>query len=192
MRMGSPQDERAAHRPPARRSGLGVSLIGIVLLQAAAMFGRPAHADCPDLVAALQHARGQSRVAQLLVDDAGHPDGTDPVTLRIDGMIYEHFDGLRYATRGAPAADALAAALGRAPFAARCEREGSGTHAGVEVIRFRFVHPDLGPEHNPVEILVARASSLPVYHTYPGLGSRGFAWIYGDLVRDPAQAPARS
>jgi hypothetical protein len=47
------------------------------------------------------------------------------------------------------------------------------------------------PNSNPVTLLVARASGLPIYHTYAGFGTRGFVWVYGNAVREPASVIAR-
>jgi hypothetical protein len=158
---------------------------------AAALAAFAADAQCDGIIEALERARGESRVAQLLVDANGHPNGTEPVTLRIDDVVYEGFDGVEYRTRPADTGDPLAAALRRDPLRARCEELGADRFAGIKAFRFRFLHPELDGANGDVTLLVARKSGLPLFHTYDSLGSRGFAWIYGSRVRTPPTALAR-
>lgn len=156
-----------------------------------ALIAGAASADCSEPIEALERAQREARVAQLLVDATGHPQGTEPVTLRIGDTIYEDFDGIEYRTRRADPLQAVTEQLRRDPQAAQCERLGEETFAGLDVVRFRFVVADIDRSSNPVTLLVARASGLPIYHTYAGFGARGFVWVYGDAVREPPSVLAR-
>ncbi len=70
---------------------------------------------------------------------------------------------------------------------ARCEPDGSDTYRGTAVNKIRFYNPLL-PERfnlNPMTMWIAKGSGLPVFHELndtPG----GYAWVYGDAVKEPA------
>jgi hypothetical protein len=146
--------------------------------------GEPRSA-CGALVAALERARAEPRVAQFLVDAADAPLAAEPVTFRIGDVVHESSDGFNDARRPGgrdPLVLALRAAM--QDGSAHCEIVGSDTYRGAPVTRIRFVNPQVAAPYNPTTILIAQDSGLPVYHTYVGIGSRGFAWMYGDAPPD--------
>jgi hypothetical protein len=129
-----------------------------------ALIAGTASADCSGLIEAFERARHETRVAQMLVDATGHPQGTEPVTLRIGDTIYEDFDGIEYRTRRADPVQAVAEQLRRDPQAAQGERLGEETFAGLDVVRFRFIYADIDRSNNPVTLLVARQRLADLSH----------------------------
>jgi hypothetical protein len=140
-------------------------------------------ADCRLLLDALDKADRQPRVAQYDVETRDQPLQGTPFLVRIGKVVW--VESQRSETDGT---NPVLAALRRnvAAGSAKCEPAGSDTYRGTAVVKVRFDNPVAPKQYNPTTMWIDAKTGLPVYHELAGLGPGGFAWIYGDAVKEPA------
>lgn len=169
------------HPYPARRR-----LACLALAVAAPWVAGPAWADCSELLKALEKADRQPRLAQYDIDSRDQPLTGKPVFVRVGKVIYDGFGG-DYERHESGAANPVIDALRREQKAgvSRCQPAGSDDWRGAAVTKVRFDNPMAPKSMNPTVFWIARSSGLPVYQEITGLGPGGYAWVYGDTVKEP-------
>jgi hypothetical protein len=146
-----------------------------------------AHANCADLISALERADREPRMAQLDLEKRDQPIATaKPVLVRIGKVHYDGF-GSDLERVDSDGSNPVLAQLRRGHKAgtARCESAGADTWRGAAVSKIRFDNPLAPKSVNPTLFWIARSSGLPVYHEIATLGPGGYAWVYGDAVKSP-------
>jgi hypothetical protein len=69
---------------------------------------------------------------------------------------------------------------------AKCEMVGSATYRGQPATKYR-IEGSLGSKSTGrLTLWTGKSSGLPVYHEFEALAPGGFAWAYGDAVKEPA------
>jgi hypothetical protein len=145
-----------------------------------------AHANCGPLLDALEKADQQPRFAMYDIASRDQPLTGRPLAVRIGKVIYDASGGdlqrRDAATNPVVAKVREAAKTG----SARCEPGGSDTYRGTAANKIRFHNPLLPKRYNlnPMTIWIAKGSGLPLFHELndtPG----GYAWVYGDAVKEP-------
>jgi hypothetical protein len=160
-----------------------MGLLAAVILVALASAADAAPADCRLLLDALDNADRQPRVAQYDIETHDQPLTGDPFLVRIGTVVWVNAE--RTETDGTnPILRALARTV--ADGTARCEPAGTGTFRGAAVVKIRFDNPMAPARYNPTTMWIDRRRGLPVYHEVNGLGPGGYAWVFGDSVKDPA------
>jgi len=147
-----------------------------------------AHANCSALFDALEKADKQTRFAQYDLDSRDQPLTGRPVLVRIGKLLYEGFGGdYERHELDAKSSNPMLAVMRRADQQgkARCEAAGTDTWRGTAVTKVRFDNPMSTKQFNPTTLWIAKSTGLPVYHEINGLGPGGFAWVYGDAVKEP-------
>jgi hypothetical protein len=158
-------------------------LLAALFLVAHASVAGGATADCRLLLDALDKADRQPRVAQYDIETRDAPLTGDPFLVRIGKVVWVGAE--RTETDGV---NPILKSLRRnvADGTARCEGAGTDTFRGAAVVKIRFDNPMAPARYNPTTMWIDRRSGLPVYHELNGLGPGGYAWVFGDSVRDPA------
>ena len=146
-----------------------------------------ASANCSAVLAALEKADREPRVAQYDIDSRDQPLTGKPVLVRIGKVVYDGFGG-DYERHDTDGINPVLSLLRRADQSgkARCEALGSDSWRGTPATKLRFDNPLAPKSVNPTTIWVGRTSGLPLYHEIGNLGPGGFAWVYGDAVKEPA------
>lgn len=155
---------------------------------AAAAVAPAAYANCDRLFEALERADKQQRLAMYDVDSRDQPLTGKPMTVRIGNMTYDgSIAGNAFEAHQTNGANPVLAALRKAKQAGKlkCEAAGSDSYRGAAAEKIKFDNPMLPARMNPMTIWIARGNGLPVYHEVNDLGPGGFAWTYGDAVKDP-------
>lgn len=146
-----------------------------------------ASANCAPVLAALEKADREPRVAQYDIDSRDQPLTGKPVIVRIGKVVYDGFGG-DYERNDTDGTNPVLALLRRADQSgkARCEALGSDSWRGTPATKLRFDNPLAPKSVNPTTLWVGRTSGLPLYHEIGNLGPGGFAWVYGNAVKEPA------
>ncbi len=165
-------------------------LIQLALAASGAQLVGAAHADCTELIAALDKADREARVAVLDLHTRDQPLTGRPAYVRIGKVRYDGSDGATYRRREGGGANPMHTTLQRAQQngTAKCSAAGTDTWRGKPATKIRFDNPFVPKSMNPTTFWIARGSGLPVYHEIPAAGRGGYAWIYGEAVKEPAAA----
>jgi hypothetical protein len=147
-----------------------------------------AHANCAPVLDALDKAWTQDRIAQYDIDRPDQPLTGRPFMVRINkDMWIDNYAG-GYTHNRIAAQNPMAEALKRATEkgAAPCESFGNGVYRGQAAAKYRVGSNLVGSGVTGKVILwINKSSGLPLYHEFEQLGPGGFAWIYGDAVKEP-------
>jgi hypothetical protein len=145
-----------------------------------------AYANCSPVAEALDKAARQDRLAQYDVD---HPEQTPSgraLVIRIGKTTWVDAAGT-YDRSDSADADRMVSVLKKhlQDGKVQCEAAGNGTYAGQAAAKYRFESPMGGSSLGKVTFWVGKKSGLPLYHEFEKLGPGGFAWVYGNAVKEP-------
>lgn len=144
-----------------------------------------AHANCTPILNALDKAWQQQRLAQYDVESREQPLGDKPMLVRINKVVWMSM-GAAYERSGEPSQNPMASTLrsDAANGAAKCEALDTASYRGQSAKKYR-VDGSLGSQSlGRVTLWISAATGLPVFHEFEKLGPGGFAWTYGDAVKD--------
>lgn len=167
------------------------SKLSLLLPAAALLLPFAARANCGALLAAFDKALVQPRVAIHDIHSRDAPLGARPSTIRIGDVMWDDTGGSgRYERFELEGHDPLTAALRKSDTQGKlkCTAAGSDTFRGTPVTKLKFDNPMVPAQFNPATVWISKSSGLPVYQEVTGLGAGGYAWVYGDAVKEP---PAR-
>ena len=141
-----------------------------------------AYAQCAAAIEALETADRQERLAQYNVENREQALTRQPFLVRIGKVVYTGSE--RSETSGT---NPILASLRDAEKQgkAKCEAGGDDMYRGAAVSKIRYYNPTVPKAMNPMTLWISKSSGLPVYHEVPGLGTGGYAWIYGAAVKEP-------
>ncbi len=168
-----------------------MKIFAISFLFATAFGANMAHANCGPLIEALEKAQKQERLAQYSLDSREQPLPGNPMVVRIGKFEYMSLEiGGRhshYERHESGGGNPILSALKRAAKdgTARCEGTASETLRGIATARIRFDNPAAPKSMNPTTMWIDKRNGLPAYHEINGLDG-GFAWVYGDAVKEPS------
>lgn len=169
---------------PARLAGRAT------VLAVLAMCAGTAHAaSCAELVAALDKAWQQKRLAQYEVQSRDQAPTGRPFVVRIGRTLYDGSSGVDYTRIEVGDGDDLLNMLKRdeKSGAAQCEAAGKDRYRDGAVTKLNYTAQVMRNVTMVYTFWIAAASGLPVYHEVNGkFGKGAFAWTYGDTVKEPA------
>lgn len=159
-------------------------------LALAALFVSPgASANCATTVLeALEKAWQQARLAQFDIDTPEQPLTGKPVLVRIDKAVWTNFDGSGYTRLDLsrnPMATDLRGFIDKGT--ARCETLVTVTYRGQNTTKYRVEGSLGGTLGGRTIVWIGKSNGLPAYHEFDKLSPGGFAWVYGDAVKEPAK-----
>jgi hypothetical protein len=166
------------------RTAAACTLLFTALL--AAPLESTAQADCSPIIAALEKASAQSRLAQYSIAAIDAPLGERPLWIRIGKVLYVDA-GHTYQTGAYSGEVPVLRRLKRAAAdgAAQCAEAGRGTVRDFAAIQYRFEDYDADGSVQQWSVWIGVDSGLPLFNSIENLDSGGFAWVYGDDVADP-------
>ena len=147
-----------------------------------------AQANCGPLLEAIDKAWKQERIAQYDIDSPDQPLSGLPQVVRVGKWIWskgasDQLQRFPHAERNVMV-EALRSDVAKGT--AKCEALPDGTYRGQAVRRYRLAG-NVGSDLTGRTVYsISRASGLPLYHEMEKLGPGGFAWVYGDAVKEPA------
>jgi hypothetical protein len=143
--------------------------------------------DCGPVINALEKAQAQPRLAQFGVENRDQPLKGHPMLVRIGKVEYMAFEvGGQFShyekNESLPTNPVLSALKSASKSGtAHCESVGMDSYLGTPATKFRF---DGLKGMNPATMWIAKSSGLPLYHEMEGFDG-GFAWVFGDAVKEP-------
>jgi hypothetical protein len=146
---------------------------------------QPASANCNAVIDAAEKAQKQERLAQYEVASRNDAPQGQPMLVRIGRSEYTSYSvGGRFShyERHDSAGNPILGALKRSS-PGRCE-SADDTYRGTAALKVRFDNPAAPQWMNPNTVWIDKRSGLPVYHEINGVDG-GFAWVYGDTVKEP-------
>jgi hypothetical protein len=146
-----------------------------------------AQADCKALIAALEKAEREERIAQYDVDAPNQPLNMAPLFVRIGKVGYTNTQDGKFDVRETGTANPMLAGLKRGVQDGKiqCEGAGSGAVRAATADKIRYTDPATGMRTGVTTVWIDRRSGLPAYHEFSKLGPGGIAWTYGDAVTAP-------
>ncbi len=169
-------------------SRVAVRLMNFVLC--AFVLPAVAQADCSAALDALAKSWQQARLAQYDVTSPEEALPSKPAMVRIGKTIWTDTGGAgrSYRSDDAPAENPLAFSIKRqaAKGPVNCEPAGNGTYRGQPVVKYKL-DPSAGSNTTGrITLWVSKTSGLPVYQEYEKTYLGGYAWVYGDTVKEPS------
>ncbi len=158
------------------------------LLILSALLPGVALADCAAPLEALAKSWQQARLAQYEVSSPEQAPPSKPAMVRIGKTIWTDLTGSGKFMRTdiGPSEEPLAISMKRAK-GQNCQPLGDGTYHGQPVVKYKL-DPSAGTNTmGGVTLWVSKASGLPVYHGFDKTAFGGYAWVYGDAVKEPAK-----
>jgi len=160
-----------------------------LLLSAFVVHGVALAADCAAPLAALTKSWQQARLAHYDVESPEQPLPSKPAMVRIGKTIWTE-SGLSGFLRdeNGPSENPMATDIKRqtAKGGANCELVGNGTYRGQSIVKYKLDPAAGSNSTGRVTLWVSKTSGLPVFHEYEKLPHGGYAWVYGDAVKEPA------
>jgi hypothetical protein len=147
-----------------------------------------AWANCAALLAALDKADAQPRMAMVDVDSPDRAPTAKPEFMRIDKTVYTPMAGGWHTSQATGNSLATQIRAAQTQASGDCQSAGSGAVRGAPVDKVRFDSPSRQNSTGAATIWIDRKSGLPVYHEFAKLSGGGFAWTYGAAVALPADA----
>lgn len=147
-----------------------------------------AWAGCASLLAALEKADAQPRMAMVDVDSPDQAPTAKPEFMRIDKTVYTQMAGGWHTSPATGNSLTTQIRAGQTEGNGDCQSAGSGTVRGVAADKVRFDRPSGQRSTGAATIWIDRKSGLPLYHEFAKLSPGGFAWTYGAAVALPADA----
>jgi len=163
--------------------GLTCLLLSALLLPGVAL------ADCAAPLEALAKSWQQPRLAQYDMRTPEQPLPKSPATVRIGKTIWTDTAGSgTFRTDPAPSEHPFTVSINlqakKGPV--NCELVGNGTYRGQAVVKYKLDASAGSNTTGRVTLWVSKTSGLPVYQEYEKTILGGYAWVYGDAVKEPA------
>ena len=166
---------------------INIGLTGLIL--SAFFLPGVALADCAAPLDALAKSWQQARLAQYDMKTPEQPLPSRPATVRIGKTIWTDTAGSgTFRTDPAPSEHPFTVSirLQAAKGPVNCELVGNATYRGQAVVKYKLDASAGSNTTGPVTLWVSKTSGLPVYHEYEKAYLGGYAWVYGDAVKEPA------
>jgi len=164
------------------RAAVAISVGALALV-----FGASARANCATVLDALDKAWQQDRLAQFDIDALDAPLTGKPFLVRINKEVWVN-NGSGFDRTGDPRQNPMASSLrsDAAKGKVDCESLGSATYRGQPATKYRITG-SIGSKSTGRPTLWIGKAGLPLYHEFELLGPGGFAWVYGDAVKEPGK-----
>lgn len=162
-------------------------MVRSMLALAALALVAPVYANCNPVIDALERSLKQERIAQFDVDSPEQPLTGRPMMVKIGKRIWVDAGGSGYDQSTDTGSNPILNALKRdaAKGTAKCDPVGSASYRGQAVDKYR-IDGSVGSSITGRMIMwVGTPGGLPLFHELEKIGPGGFAWVYGDAVKEP-------
>lgn len=162
-------------------------LIGVLLGALLFVVSMATQANCTPAIDALNKAWKQDRIAQYSIRQSDEPLTGQPFLVRIGKFVWTPGVGSALDRHPDPGSNPMVDRLQRdvAKGTAKCEPLGNATYRNQVAVRYRLEGTLGGNATGPLTLWIGASNGLPIYHQFEKLGLGGFAWIYGESVKEP-------